>query len=99
MWCWAASTTSAISVCSLSPLLAPELVNPAATLSRQALRKQRFEVASANAWNPADTLPIYVGPLRIGDAVDRERGGRGVGLPCAIGYSLSEDGCVSPSEW
>jgi len=32
MWCWAANTANDTRVLSLSPLLAPELVNPAATL-------------------------------------------------------------------
>jgi hypothetical protein len=35
IWCWAAKMASETKVFSLSPLFAPELVNPAATLSRQ----------------------------------------------------------------
>jgi hypothetical protein len=58
MWCWAANTASDVSVCSLSPLLPPELVNPAAILSLQVPSWQRLPVFSANAWNAADTLPM-----------------------------------------
>ena len=49
MWCCAANTASDVSVCILSPLLAPEFVKPAATLSRQVPLRQRRPVCSANA--------------------------------------------------
>jgi hypothetical protein len=60
MWCCAANTANDISADSLSPLLAPELVKPAATLSLHAPLRQRRPVRSANAWKPADTFPMYV---------------------------------------
>ena len=49
MWCCAANIASDTRVFTLSPLLAPELVNPAATLSRQLPFRQRLPVCSANA--------------------------------------------------
>ena len=58
MWCCAANTANDISVLSLSPDLAPELVKPAAVLSRQVPSTQRLPVFSANAWKPAETLPM-----------------------------------------
>ena len=45
---FAANTDNETKVLSLSPLLAPELVNPAATLSRQVPFMQRRPVCSAN---------------------------------------------------
>lgn len=44
----------------LSPLLAPELVKPAASLSTQTWENQRLLLASANAWKAAEAVPMYV---------------------------------------
>ena len=49
MWCWAANTASDIRADDLSPLLAPELVKPAAILSRHVPFRQRRPVFSAKA--------------------------------------------------
>lgn len=61
MPCWAARIWKNCRVCSLSPLLEPELVNPAASLSFQSCPNQRFEDASAKTWKAPDAVPMYVG--------------------------------------
>lgn len=58
MPCWAASTVKNWSVCSLSPLLDPELVKPAASLSFHAWVNQRLEDSSAKAWKAPDAVPM-----------------------------------------
>lgn len=61
MPCCAASVWKYCRVLSLSPLLEPEFVKPAATLSCQASPNQRFEVASAKTWKAPEAVPMYVG--------------------------------------
>ena len=62
----AANTTSCWSVASLSPDGDAELVNPLATLSRQAPAVQaRDELSSRNDFIAPDALPMYVGHPKI----------------------------------
>ena len=56
--CWAASSAKYCRVCILSPLMEPELVNPAASLSLQARVIHRLLVASANAWKDPEAVPM-----------------------------------------
>lgn len=57
------------SVLSLSPAIVPELVKPAATLSRQRSASQRDWVAAANAVKAAEGAPMCVGePKTIASA-------------------------------
>lgn len=69
MPCCAAKTASCVSVPSLSPLGAAECVKAAASSSRQPWSAQTALVASMNALNGADALPMYVGqPKTIASA-------------------------------
>ena len=56
--CCAAKTASCVSVPSLSPLGAAECVKPAASLSRQPCSAHTGAVASMNALNADDALPM-----------------------------------------
>ncbi len=58
MPCCAASVWKNCRVLSLSPLLDPEFVKPAATLSCQTSPNQRFEVASAKTWKAPEAVPM-----------------------------------------
>lgn len=58
MPCCAASVWKNWSVCSLSPLLEPELVKPAASLSDQSWPAQREEVASPKTWKAPEAVPM-----------------------------------------
>jgi hypothetical protein len=48
-------------VCSLSPLMAPAMVKPAANLFRHVRAAQRPDVDSAKTWKAAEAVPMYVG--------------------------------------
>ncbi len=56
--CWAARSARYCRVCSLSPLMEPELVNPAASLSLQARVIHRLLLASAKTWNAPEAVPM-----------------------------------------